>query len=60
MAGAYADHAAEYLKKAAGHADYVDKIIMVDTALTRFESQKQIDTLPGLHRWHRKRRSPTS
>lgn len=49
MAGAYTDHAAEFLKKAAGHADYVDKIIMVDTALTRFESQKQIDTLPEKH-----------
>ena len=46
MAGAATDHGEEYLKKAAGHADYVAKIIMADTALTRFESQKQIDTLP--------------
>ncbi len=46
MAGAATDHGEKYLKKAAGHADYVAKIIMADTALTRFESQKQIDTLP--------------
>lgn len=46
MAGADTAHVEGYLKKAAGHADYVAKIIMADTALTRFESQKQIDTLP--------------
>ena len=46
MAGALTDHLEGYLKKAAGHADYINKIIMADTALTRFESQKQIDTLP--------------
>ena len=46
MAGAATKHGEKYLKKAAGHADYVNKIIMADTALTRFESQKQIDTLP--------------
>lgn len=46
QAGAAVTHGAEYLKKAAGQADYVAKIIMVDTALTRFETQKQIDTLP--------------
>lgn len=47
LAGAATDHGESYLKKAAGHADYVAKIIMADTALTRFESQKQIDTLPA-------------
>lgn len=46
MAGALTDHLESYLRQAAGHADYVNKIIMADTALTRFESQKQIDTLP--------------
>ena len=46
QAGAAVTHGEEYLKKAAGHADYVAKIIMVDTALTRFETQKQIDNLP--------------
>lgn len=46
QAGAATAHAAQYLTKASGHADYVTKIIMADTALTRFESQKQIDTLP--------------
>lgn len=46
QAGAAVAHGEEYLKKASGHADYVTKIIMVDTALTRFETQKQIDTLP--------------
>ena len=45
LAGAATAHGEEYLKKAAGHADYVAKIIMVDTALTRFETQKQIDSL---------------
>ena len=49
MAGAATNHAEKYLKAAAGHADYVAKIIMADTALTRFESQKQIDTLPEKH-----------
>lgn len=47
MAGAATGHGEQYLKKAAGHADYVSKIIMADTALTRFESQKQMETLPG-------------
>ena len=46
LAGAATDHGEKYLTKAAGHADYVTKIIMADTALTRFETQKQIDTLP--------------
>lgn len=46
MAGGATAHAAQYLKQAAGHADYVTKIIMVDTALARFETQKQLDTLP--------------
>lgn len=46
LAGAAVSHGVEYLTKAAGHADYVTKIIMVDTALTRFETQKQIDNLP--------------
>lgn len=46
LAGAATSHDEDYLNKAAGHADYVAKIIMVDTALTRFETQKQLDTLP--------------
>ena len=32
--------------QAAGHTDYVTQIIMVDTDVTRFEIQNQIDTLP--------------
>ncbi len=46
MAGGATEHSKHYLEKAAGHTDYVAKIIMADTALTRFETQKQIDTLP--------------
>ena len=46
QAGAAVSHGVQYLTKAAGHADYVAKLIMVDTALTRFETQKQINTLP--------------
>lgn len=46
MAGAATSHMESYMTRAAGHTDYAAKIIMVDTALTRFETQKQIDTLP--------------
>ena len=46
IAGAVTSHMREYMEKAAGHIDYDAKIIMVDTALTLFETQKQIDTLP--------------
>ena len=46
LAGAATSHMENYMTKAAGHTDYATKIIMADTALTRFETQKQIDTLP--------------
>lgn len=39
-------HMESYMTKAAGHTDYVTQIIMVDTDVTRFEIQNQIDTLP--------------
>ena len=39
-------HMHQYLTKAAGHAEYVNKLIMVDTALQRFETAKQIANLP--------------
>lgn len=45
LAGAVTRHAQEYMLKAAGHLEYIEKIIMVDNALTLFESKKQIDTL---------------
>lgn len=47
LAGEAPLHAQKYLQQAAGHVDYVDKIIMVDTALTRFETAKQIEKLPS-------------
>lgn len=49
LAGEATSHAEKYLTKAAGHADYVEKIKMADTALTRFETAKQIATLSDKH-----------
>lgn len=46
-AGEAEKHLMENLRRAAGHVEYVNKVKMVDTALTRFETQKQIDMLPG-------------
>ena len=46
QAGAAMEHMRQYLTKAAGRADYVNKLIMVDTALQRFETAKQIANLP--------------
>ena len=46
IAGAVTSHMREYMEITAGHTDYDAKIIMVDTALTLCETQKQIDTLP--------------
>ena len=46
QAGGAMQHMHQYLTKAAGHAEYVNKLIMVDTALQRFETAKQIANLP--------------
>lgn len=46
-AGEAEKHLVAYLQQAAGHVEYVNKVKMVDTALTRFETQKQIDRLPS-------------
>lgn len=45
-AGAALSHAAEYMIHAGRKPDYAAKILMADTALPRFEAQRQIDTLP--------------
>ena len=46
QAGAAMEHLQEALTQAAGHVEYINKIIMVDTALQRFETAKQLANLP--------------
>ena len=46
QAGGAMRHMEDYLTTAAGHVEYVNKLIMVDTALQRFETAKQIANLP--------------
>lgn len=45
QSGAALCHAAGYMKTAGRQPDYTAKILMADTALPRFEAQRQIDTL---------------
>lgn len=46
QAGAALCHAVGYMQEAGRRPDYTAKILMADTALPRFEAQRQIDTLP--------------
>ena len=46
QAGGAMQHMQQYLTTAAGHVEYINKLIMVDTALQRFETAKQIANLP--------------
>ena len=46
-AGTVTNKARKHLENAGNRVDYIDKVLMLDTALPRFEVSKELEILPG-------------